>query len=861
MNGISIDTSNHTPMMQQYLRIKAQYPTLLVFYRMGDFYELFYEDAEKAAKLLNITLTARGQSNGKPIPMAGVPFHAAENYLAKLVRQGESVVICEQMGDPATSKGPVAREVSRIITPGTVSDEALLEERRENLLLAIYQEKNRFGLAALDITSGRFTVQEVDQESILLAEIARLHPAELLISEENCCDSLTNLPQIKKRPPWEFDGMTAQTKLCQQFKTRDLQGFGIAHLSLGIAAAGCLLQYVQYTQRSALPHIHTIKSESNDTAIILDATTRQNLELTHNLKGGTENTLIAILDRTETAMGSRLLQRWINRPLRDHALLKQRQKAIAILSEKNLTAPLKTIFRQIGDLERILTRIALHSARPRDLLQLRQALALLPDIHQSLEKTTTADLLQQIKSQLGEFNTLHVLLQKAIVAEPPVVIRDGGVIAEGYDATLDELRNLSENSHQFLLDLEKRERERTKLSTLKVGYNRIHGYYIELSRAQSETVPADYMRRQTLKNMERYITPELKEFEDKVLSSRHRALAREKMLYDALLDELTTYLIPLQTSAQAIAELDVLNNLSERAKTLNYTAPKFCETPMIHIEAGRHPIIEPLIDHPFMPNDAHLDSKRQLLIITGPNMGGKSTYMRQVALITLLAHIGSYVPATKVLLGPIDRIFTRIGAADDLASGRSTFMVEMTETANILHNATEKSLILMDEIGRGTSTFDGLSLAYACAAHLATQIKAFTLFATHYFELTELANLYANIANVHLDAAESGDTLVFLHALKEGPASKSYGLQVAQLAGLPTPVLAQAKQKLKELEQAQLTLRSSKSEAEPLQQQLLPNPVLSALDACDPDQLTPKAALDILYKLIGLRKETADQWT
>jgi DNA mismatch repair protein MutS len=853
MNTTEMDLSTHTPMMQQYLRIKAEYPDLLVFYRMGDFYELFFSDAEKAAKLLNITLTARGQSSGKPIAMAGVPYHAVDNYLAKLVRLGESVVICEQIGDPATSKGPVAREVTRIITPGTVSDEALLDERRENILLVIHQQKNRFGLATFDITSGRFLVQEVENEAALFAEIARIQPAELLISEDNYDEKLNAIATIKRRPPWEFDFDTAQTKLCQQFKTRDLQGFGITHLPLAIAAAGCLLQYVQYTQRNALPHIHAIKAESNDASIIMDASTRQNLELITNLQGGRENTLAFVLDHTATAMGSRLLQRWVNRPLRDHGLLRDRQQAINIILQKNTTHELHDILRHIGDLERILARIALRSAKPRDLLHLRQSLYLLPNIHSILNLTIASQLLQQIKNSLGDFANLYELLQKAIVEQPPVIIRDGGVIADGYDAQLDELRHLSDNSHQFLLDLEQRERQRTQISTLKVGYNRIHGYYIETSRAQAKAIPVDYIRRQTLKNLERYITPELKDFEDKVLTSRHRALAREKLLYEQLLDQLITHLTPLQQCAQAIAELDVLNNLAERAQTLNYTAPEFTDVSRIHIEAGRHPIVEPLIDHPFMPNDTELDNQRRLLIITGPNMGGKSTYMRQIALIAILAHIGSYVPAKKAILGPIDRIFTRIGAADDLASGRSTFMVEMTETANILHNASANSLILMDEIGRGTSTFDGLALAYACAAYLATNINAFTLFATHYFELTELANTLKNVANVHLDAAESGDTIVFLHSLKEGPASKSYGLHVAQLAGLPQAVMQQAKQKLHELES-----RSQAMTDTPIQQSLfneVSHPILQALDACDPDHLTPRAALDIMYQLIRLRKQ------
>ncbi len=855
METVTLD--QHTPMMRQYLSIKAQYPDLLVFYRMGDFYELFYDDAEKAAKLLNITLTARGQSAGKTIPMAGVPYHAVDNYLAKLVRAGESAVICEQMGDPATSKGPIAREVTRIITPGTVSDEALLDERSENTLMVIHHEKNRFGIATLDIASGRFFVQECDDLNSVLAEWERIKPAELLLSEDH---SLEDIPfvakSIKKRPPWEFDLSTSQQLLCQQFQTKDLQGFGVSHLPLAISAAGCLMHYVKYTQKSALPHIHSIHVEHNENFIALDASTRKNLELVTTLSGGVENTLAWVLDHTSTAMGSRLLRRWITQPVRHPNLPRERQQAIAALHTQNRIAEREKTLQSIGDLERILARVALRSAKPRDLSQLRQTLRCLPQLHQQLESTSIHHKLAQLKNDLGYFESLLHVLNKAIVDNPPVVIRDGGVIANGYDAELDELRNLSENSHQFLLELEAREKNRTKLSTLKVGYNRIHGYYIEISRAQATQAPADYIRRQTLKNIERYITPELKTFEDKVLSSRSRALAREKLLYEALLDELIKHIIPLQRSASAIAELDVLNNLAERAITLNYTAPQFTDTPGIHIEAGRHPVVELVKTDPFMPNDTLLDERRRMLIITGPNMGGKSTYMRQTALIAVMAYMGSYAPAKSITLGPIDRIFTRIGAADDLASGRSTFMVEMTETANILNNATEKSLVLMDEIGRGTSTFDGLSLAFASAAHLATRLKAFTLFATHYFELTSLAETTPNIANVHLDAVEHEEKIIFLHALKEGPANKSYGLQVAQLAGVPRTVIQQAKQKLEELEnQSHVAHRTDP----PQQNELFSapeNPILTELDHINPDGLTPKQALDIIYHLIQMRRHS-----
>lgn len=850
------DLSQHTPMMRQYLRIKAEHPDMLVFYRMGDFYELFYDDAKRAAKLLDITLTSRGQSAGKAIAMAGVPYHAAENYLAKLVRQGESVVICEQVGDPAASKGPVAREVSRIITPGTVSDEALLDERHDNLLMVIHHQQDHFGIATLDIASGRFIVQELTDKDALASEIERIKPAELLISEDNFLENLTTKAKsVKRRPPWEFELSSAQSLLCQQFKTHDLDGFGVSHLPLAICAAGCLLQYVKYTQRTALPHINAIKAEQKETTILMDAATRKNLELSTNLQGGHEHTLMWVLNNTATPMGSRLLQRWLHRPLRDQRTLTNRQHAIQAILTKDVHADLYNTLRGIGDLERILARVALRSARPRDLTQLRHALGLLPNIHQQLAPLTATKYLVALKKALGQFDTLCELLNNAIIENPPAVIRDGGVIADGYDEQLDELRELSNNSHQFLVALEQREKERTKINTLKVGYNRIHGYYIEISRAQSDKAPTEYIRRQTLKNVERYITPELKTFEDKVLSSRSRALTHEKELYEALLDKLVIALPPLQKSAAAIATLDVLNNLAERAHTLNYVAPEFSDAPGIHIKAGRHPVVEQVMDDPFMPNDTKLDAQRRMLIITGPNMGGKSTYMRQTALITLMAYIGSFVPVKSATLGPIDRIFTRIGASDDLASGRSTFMVEMTETATILHNATAQSLVLMDEIGRGTSTFDGLSLAFATAGYLATKLRAFTLFATHYFELTTLADDLPAICNVHLDAAEHGEQIVFLHALKEGPANRSYGLQVAQLAGVPASVISQAKVKLDELE----AQRHDKTPIpQSTQNELFPtprHPVLTALDALNPDDLTPKHALDILYTLIKLKDE------
>lgn len=849
----------HTPMMQQYLRIKADHQDKLLFYRMGDFYELFFDDARKVAGLLNITLTRRGQSNGSPIPMAGVPYHAAESYLAKLIKLGESVAICEQIGDPATSKGPVERQVVRIVTPGTVSDEALLEERRDNLLVAIAAQQQQFGLAILDITNGRFYILEVAGEEALLSELERLKPAEILINETWAFDHLMSSRRgVRRRSPWEFNLDSAIRQLTTQFKTRDLSGFGCADFPLALSAAGCLLQYVKDTQRTALPHIRGICVERREDSVILDAHTRRNLEITHNLAGGLENTLASVFDVTATAMGSRLLRRWLNRPLRDYVLLKQRQEMIGLFIDNRCHQSLHQILKGIGDIERIVARVALKSARPRDLIQLRNALNEFPLLHQQLMQLSHSAI-NQYSQAINEFPEMHALLQRALVENPPVVLRDGGVIASGYNADLDELRQLSENAGQYLVDLEQRERERTGINTLKVGYNRIHGYYIEITRAQSQQAPVDYLRRQTLKNAERYITPELKSFEDKVLSARGRALALEKGLYDELLDILLIDLDKLQIAATAIAELDVLINLAERAETLHLICPQLTDVPGILITEGRHPVIEQVLDKPFVPNNALLNNDRRMLMITGPNMGGKSTYMRQTALITLLAFIGSYVPAKNAIIGPVDRIFTRIGAADDLASGRSTFMVEMTETANILHNATAHSLVLMDEIGRGTSTFDGLSLAWACAAYLAQQVKAFTLFATHYFELTSLAEIIDGVANIHLDAIEHGDEIVFLHAVNEGPANQSYGLQVAQLAGIPRHVIEQAKIKLYELEQHSVGMTNAinvRDNHKPLQNDLFAGDQHSAIFAIlkklQPDQLTPRQAMDVIYQLKGL---------
>ncbi|WP_352412177.1 DNA mismatch repair protein MutS [Mixta sp. BE291] len=847
----AMDIGNHTPMMQQYLRLKAQHPDILLFYRMGDFYELFYDDAKRASQLLDISLTKRGASAGEPIPMAGVPYHAVENYLARLVQLGESVAICEQIGDPAQSKGPVERKVVRIVTPGTISDEALLNERQDNLLAAIWQDARGFGYATLDISSGRFLLTEPADREAMAAELQRTNPAELLYPEDFAAmDLIENRRGMRRRPLWEYELDTARQQLNLQFGTRDLTGFGVENAHIALRAAGCLLQYVKDTQRTSLPHIRSLTMERQQDSIIMDAATRRNLEITQNLAGGIDNTLAAVLDKTVTPMGSRMLKRWLHTPVRDSRVITQRQESIAALQD--LSGELQPVLRQVGDLERILARLALRTARPRDLARMRHAFQQLPELN-ALLMESEAGHLATLRQQMGEFNELRELLERAVIEAPPVLVRDGGVIAPGYNAELDEWRALADGATDYLDRLEIREREKLGLDTLKVGFNAVHGYYIQVSRGQSHLVPIHYVRRQTLKNAERYIIPELKEYEDKVLTSKGKALALEKALYDELFDLLLPHLDALLQSAAALAELDVLANLAERAWTLNYTRPLLSDKPGIKLVGGRHPVVEQVLKEPFIANPLALSPQRRMLVITGPNMGGKSTYMRQTALIVLLACIGSFVPAEQATIGPVDRIFTRVGAADDLASGRSTFMVEMTETANILHNATEHSLVLMDEIGRGTSTYDGLSLAWACAESLASRIKAMTLFATHYFELTTLAEKMEGVANVHLDAVEHGDTIAFMHSVQEGAASKSYGLAVAALAGVPKEVIKRARQKLKELEA--LSGSAAASTADGPQLPLLveeTSPAVEALEALDPDTLSPRQALEWIYRLKSL---------
>ena len=865
MTTVTKDLSQHTPMMRQYLTIKAEFPHILIFYRMGDFYELFFDDAKKAADLLDISLTARGKTGGNAIPMAGVPYHAVDNYLAKLVSLGESVAICEQVGDPATSKGPVERKVVRVITPGTVSDEALLTDRQDNLIVAIVDNQSAkaklktstepaFGLAYLDMASGRFVLTEPQTNEQLQAELQRLSPAELLYSET--LQDLSLIEQrkgLRRRPEWEFDLATATKLLNNQFGTKELSGFGVEDKPLGLAAAGCLFQYVKDTQRSALPHIRAIVCESANTGVVLDAATRRNLELTQNLQGGFDNTLATILDKSSTPMGSRLFKRWLHFPLRDLSVLHNRQNTVSDLIELDLISQIKPLLKSLGDIERIVARIALGSARPRDFARLRTALQQLPDLQAELTLTKPS-YLSTLAKQSQPMPKLQALLESAIVDNPPVLIRDGGVIAPGYHQELDVLRDLSDGATEFLAQLEQREKERTGIHSLKVGYNKVHGFFIEMSRTAAVDVPDDYIRRQTLKNNERFITEELKQHEQKVLSAQSKFLALEKTLYQELFSKILPDLANLQQLSQALAELDVLTTFAERALALNYVKPKLVAESGISIDAGRHVVVEQMTTEAFIANPVLLTEQRKMLIITGPNMGGKSTYMRQTALIVLLAHIGCYVPAESATIGLVDRIFTRIGASDDLASGRSTFMVEMTETANILHNATDKSLVLLDEIGRGTSTYDGPSLAWACAEMLAMKTKAFTLFATHYFELTLLAEQIATLANIHLDAMEHDDNIVFMHAVQEGAASKSFGLQVAQLAGVPKAVIKRAKQRLSELEEQQIsTITAPKPAASDTFEQLSlapdEHPALTALSETDVNDLSPRQALELLFSL------------
>ncbi len=835
-------STTHTPMMQQYLRIKAEYPDMLLLYRMGDFYELFFEDAKRAAQILDLTLTHRGQSAGKPIPMAGVPYHALENYLARLVKKGESAAICEQMAESSPIKGPMDRQVTRIITPGTITDEALLEAKSDNLLLAVFHHKH-YGLAWVDLSGGRFHLSQLENEAQLHAAITRLQPAEILISESLSLKlKFDDNYLLKIRPIWEFDAKQANELLWEQFKTRAISSVD-KEFDVAITAAGALLHYLKITQRQKMPHLNSITLEHDREYLHLDAATQRHLELFQNTNGRQENHVLAVLDRTSCSMGSRLLKRWLTRPIRSHAIIKARQEAIGQLIAQQNYGHFSSLLKQISDMERITTRIALKSARPRDLIQLRDTLALLPNIKEIAASCNTS-LLAALNQQIAPLPHLYQLLKDALVENPPMLIRDGGVIATGFDEELDDLRELSEQATEKLLQLEEDEKRRSGLPTLKFGYNRVHGYYIELSRLHAEKVPTYFQRKQTLKNVERYITPELKTFEEKVLTAKVKSLAREKWLYEHLLEELQPELSHLQQTSHALAELDVLATLAERAHSLHWNCPELNNAPGIEIKAGKHPVIAQILKEKFIANDLNLTPQQGMLLITGPNMGGKSTYMRQNALIVLLAHIGSYVPVDHARIGPIDQIFTRIGASDDLSSGRSTFMVEMTETAHILRNATQESLILIDEIGRGTSTYDGMSLAYACCIYLAQTIKACTLFSTHYFELTQLPDEVSAMRNVHLEAALTDSGIVFLYQVKEGPASRSYGLEVAALAGLPKPVLQEAREQLQRVQH-----HIPQTKPTPAVQI---NPLHQELKRVDVDNLTPREALELVYRLKSL---------
>ncbi|RKT49712.1 DNA mismatch repair protein MutS [Azonexus fungiphilus] len=857
------DSPKHTPMMVQYLGLKAKHPNTLLFYRMGDFYELFYEDAEKAARLLDITLTTRGQSAGVPIKMCGVPFHSLEPYLARLVKLGESAVICEQIGDPATSKGPVERAVARIVTPGTLTDASLVDDKQDLWLLAVTTLRNTAGIARLNLASGEFILIEVPAEQIP-ATLERIRPAEILYPESWTPNFGIDVARTRQ-PDWYFDFDSARRLLCDQFEVASLAGFGAEGLKPAIAAAGALLQYAQATQSGKLPHLRGLTVEIEGAYLGLDLATRRNLELTETLRGQPSPTLFSLLDNCVTSMGSRLLRHTLHHPLRDRAIPAARHGAVEALQDDygRLAYDVRKALRGIADIERIAGRIALRNARPRDLASLRESLAHLPELRAPLAGTPSA-LLQQSFAELETPAEALELLVRAIAAEPGAQVRDGGVIAPGFDADLDELRSLNDNCGAFLVDMEVRERERTGIASLKVEYNKVHGFYIEVTHANVDKIPDDYRRRQTLKNAERYITPELKAFEDKALSAQERSLAREKLLYEGILDALLPVVPTLQTIARAVAQLDLLAGFAESALKRNWCKPEFAEETQLTVEGGRHPVVENELAQSaetFIANDCRLADERRLLLITGPNMGGKSTYMRQVALIALLAHIGSFVPADRCVLGPLDRIFTRIGASDDLASGRSTFMVEMTEAAAILHHATNQSLVLMDEIGRGTSTFDGMALAFAILRHLIDKNRSLTLFATHYFELTRLSHEYSELANVHLGAVEHNDRIVFMHAVEEGPANQSYGIQVAALAGIPAAVVRAARKQLREFEQ--------RAAVDPLQPDLFAqdfpaelaeaaepeaHPVVEHLAAIDPDSLTPREALDALYALKGLLK-------
>ena len=853
----------HTPMMQQFFRLKEKAGDMLLFYRMGDFYELFYEDAEKGSKLLNLTLTKRGTSNGAPIPMAGVPVHAVDQYLGKLVALGESVAVCEQIGDPATSKGPVERQIVRIVTPGTLTDDNLLPSKSDRCLAAYWQPMRAgkpnglAGLAWLNLASGEFRLTECRDELVAVT-LDRIMPAELIVAEDQRAPE-TRHCSVTRIPTWHFERKDAEQQLLNHFQAVSLTGFDVADLDSAISAAGALLRYAIRTQSQSLPHVQTLTAERTGEFVLMDPATRRNLEISETISGQASPTLFSLLDHCGTPMGSRLLKRWLHHPLRASDSVMARQEAIGEFLASTQTGAFESLRGQLAtwpDLERMATRLALRSIRPRELASLRDALGSLPVLRQTLSGVLSglSRRLPGLERSLDIDPVIADLLSRAIASEPSAQLRDGGVIASGYDPDLDELRRLSSDQGHVLVDIETRERERTGIGNLRVEYNRVHGFFIEVTKSQLDKVPPDYRRRQTLKNAERFITPELKAWEDKILSAQERSLAREKWLFEDLLDQLSTGVKQLSAAAAALAEIDALAALAHHASLNAWVAPELLEEPVIEIEAGRHPTVENTIER-FTPNGCVLNAQRSLLIVTGPNMGGKSTFMRQVALICLLARVGSYVPARRARIGMIDRIFTRIGAADDLAGGRSTFMMEMTEAASILSASTSSSLVIMDEIGRGTSTYDGLALAWAIANRLLTHNRALTLFATHYFEMTRLPNENPCAANVHLAAADSPSGIVFLHEVREGPASRSYGIEVAKRAGIPAAVIRQAARELQKLEAVgapspQLRLFAS-VDSEPVEEETskIAGEIVDALANLDPDALTPRQALDALYAL------------
>ncbi len=848
-----MNSSVHTPMMQQYLGIKADHPNALLFYRMGDFYELFFDDAKKASELLDITLTTRGQSAGQPIPMCGVPFHAVDSYLARLTARGKSIAICEQIGDPASSRGPVERKVQRIVTPGTLTEDALIDNNRESILMALVpsdEDNLPAGVAWLNLSTSDYRIAEPKSNRDLNTLLERVRPSEILVPEGHDVDMPNTTVTSLERE--RFDSILGQRALLDQFSVSSLDGFGVADCTVGVGAAAAVLRYAQEAQCQSLAFLKSISLHADDRVVVIDGPTRRNLEIDTRLDGsGTDNTLFGVINYSVTPMGARLLREWLHGPLTDQVEVGHRHDVIEAIISSDSNEQFKAYLSHVGDMHRIITRTALGTASPRDLARLRDGLASLPALKSLVEKLQVPALHDSFKS-LPEETKWQTRLASTLIESPPATIRDGGCIARGFDEHLDQLRDLSENATGYLEQLEARERERTGIKTLKVGYNRVHGYYIETSRAVTGDLPPEYVRRQTLKNAERYITPELKTFEDEVLSSKARALQYEKRLFQELVEFLQVDVVGLRSIAASIARIDVLQALAYAAEILGLTRPEFSPTPCIEIRDGRHPVLSTGTTT-FVPNSIELHEGRHMLVITGPNMGGKSTYMRQTALITLMAYSGSFVPSSFTRLGPIDRIFTRIGASDDLAGGRSTFMVEMTEAANILHNATSQSLVLLDEIGRGTSTFDGLALAWAIANEIGSRIKSFALFATHYFELTALPDELPGIANVHLDAVEHGGDVVFLHAVREGPASQSYGLQVAKLAGIPETVLADAKQKLHSLEntaaisaddQRDLFAQTS-SHSPPI------DPIVKRIQSIDANSYSPLAALELLYELIS----------